>query len=178
MIRGTEESTSSTSDNLEMSGEEEIGKEIVKLKYFADQTDWLLEGKDFKEIEIVVSKVKEIHGKMTNIILQFEEMNIDAGKSARAVRHWKKETKEKFLRQLHNKERLSTALKEIEEQDKEEENRCKDTEFHLQTRRVIEQQKLQGEFERKLSEEKYEREQQILEYRMKTELRLTERKLE
>ena len=50
MIRETEESTSLTSDELdvEMSGEEEIGKEIVKLKYFADQTDELLEGKDFK----------------------------------------------------------------------------------------------------------------------------------
>ena len=40
--------------------------------------------------------------KIFNIILQFEEMNIDAGKSARAIRQWKKETKEKFLRQLHN----------------------------------------------------------------------------
>ena len=63
MIRETEESTSSTSDNLEMSGEEEIGKEIVKLKYFADQTDELLEGNDFKEIEVVVSQMEEIHGK-------------------------------------------------------------------------------------------------------------------
>ena len=42
----------------------------------------------------------------------------------------------------------------------------------------IEQQKLQAEFERKLNEEKYEREKQILEQRMKAELRLTERKLE
>ena len=69
-------------------------------------------------------------------------------------------------------------LQEREKQDKEEENRCKDIEFDLQTRRVLEQQKLQAEFERKLSEEKYEREQQIVEHRMKAELRLTERKLE
>ena len=47
MIRETEESTSSTSDDLEMSGEEEIGKEIVKFKYFADQTDELLEDARF-----------------------------------------------------------------------------------------------------------------------------------
>ena len=47
MIRETEESTSSTSDDLEMSGKEEIGKEIVKLKYFADQTDKLLEDARF-----------------------------------------------------------------------------------------------------------------------------------
>ena len=125
MIRETEESTSSTSDDLEMSGKEEIGKEIVKLKYFADQTDELLEGKEFKEIEVVVSKMEEIHGKISNLILQFEEMNIDAGKSARAVRQWKKETKEKFLRQLHNKERLNTALKEREKQDKEEKTDAK-----------------------------------------------------
>ena len=38
-----------------MSGEEEIGEDIVKLKYFADQRDEVLEGKDVKEIEVVVS---------------------------------------------------------------------------------------------------------------------------
>ena len=181
MIKETEESTSLTSDelDLEMSGEEEIGKEIVKLKYFADQTDELLEGKDFKEIELVVSKMEEIHGKISNLILQFEEMNIEAGKSARTIRQWKKETKEKFLRQLHDKERLNTALKEKGKQDKEEENRCKDREADQYARRVIEQQqRLQAEFELRLSKEKYEREQQILEHKMKAELRLTERKLE
>ena len=47
MIRETEESTSSTSDDLKVTGKEEIGKEIVKLKYFADQTDELLEDARF-----------------------------------------------------------------------------------------------------------------------------------
>ena len=167
MIRETEESTSSSSDELEMSGEEEIRKEIVKLKYFADQTDELLEGKDFKEIEVVVSKIEEIHGKISNLILQFEEINIEAGKSARAVRQWKKEIKEKFVGQLHNKERLVTALREREKQDKEKESRSKEREFNLQTKRFLEQQELQAEFERKFSEEKFQREQQILEHRMK-----------
>ena len=178
MIRETEESTSSSSDELEMSGEEEIRKEIVKLKYFADQTDELLEGEDFKEIEVVVSKLEEIHGKISNLILQFEEINIEAGKSARAVRQWKKEIKEKFVGQLHDKERLVTALREREKQDKEKESRSKEREFNLQTKRFLEQQELQAEFERKLSEEKFQREQQILEHRMKAKLRLTERKLE
>ena len=44
MIREAEQSTSSTSDELEVSGEEQISKEIVNLKYFANQTDELLEG--------------------------------------------------------------------------------------------------------------------------------------
>ena len=39
MIRETEESTSATSDEMKRSGEEEMGKEIAKLKYFAHQTD-------------------------------------------------------------------------------------------------------------------------------------------
>ena len=172
-----EESTSSTSYELEMSGEEAIGKEIVKLKYFADQMDELLEGRDFKEINAVVSKMEEIHRKISTLILQIQELNTDAGKSARAVRRRKKEAKEKFLRQLQDNKRFIIALKEREKQDKEEENRCKSREFDLQARRFIEQQKLQAEFERKLSEDKYEREQQILEHRMKVELRLTERKL-
>ena len=44
MIREAEQSTSSTSDELEVSGEEQISKEIVNLKYFANQTGELLEG--------------------------------------------------------------------------------------------------------------------------------------
>ena len=87
MIKETEECTSLTSDelDLEMSGEEEIRMEIVKVKYFSDPTDELVEGKDFKEIELVMSKMEEIHRKISNLILHFEEMNIEAGKSARAV---------------------------------------------------------------------------------------------
>ena len=78
--------------------------------------------------------MEEMYGKISNLILQFEEINIDAGKSARAVRQWKKETKEKFLRQLHNKKRLTTALNEREKAGKEEENRWKDIKFDLKAR--------------------------------------------
>ena len=53
----------------------------------------MLEDKDFKEFEVVVSKIEEIHGKISTLILQVKEMNLDSGKSARAVRQWMKEEK-------------------------------------------------------------------------------------
>ena len=142
------------------------------------KTNELLEGNDYREIEIVTKRIEQIHGKISDLILQFEELKIDEGKSARAVRHWKKETKEKFFRQLDDKERLFVALKENENKIKEKETRAKEREFHLQEERVIAQQRLQADFERKLSEEKYSREQQIWERRMEAEMKLAERKLE
>ena len=107
----------------------EIEKEITKLTYFTDQTDELLEGNDYREIEIVTNRIEQIHGKISDLILQFVELKIDEGKSARAVRQWKKETKDKFLRQLDDKERLIAALKENENRIKEKETRAKEREF-------------------------------------------------
>ena len=63
-------------------------------------------GNDYREIEIVTKRREQIHGKISDLILQFEKLKIDEGKSAWAVRQWKKETKEKFLRQLDDKEGL------------------------------------------------------------------------
>ena len=166
-----------TSEETEKLRDLEIEKEITKLTYFTDQTSELLEGNDYKEIEIVTKRIEQIH-KISDLILQFEELKIDKGKSARAVRQWKKETKEKFLRQLDDKERLIVAWKENENKIKKKETRAKEREFHLQEERVIAQQRLQAGFERKLSEEKYSREQQIWEKRMEAEMKLAERKLE
>ena len=69
-------------------------------------------------------------------------------------------------------------MKENENKIKEKENRAKEREFHLQEERFIAQQRVKADFERKLSEEKYSREQQIWEKRMKAEMKLAERKLE
>ena len=95
-----------------------------------------------------------------------------------AVRQWKKETKEKFLRQLDDQERLIVTLKENENKIKEKETRAKEREFHLQEERFIAQQRLQADFERKLSEEKYSREQHIWEKTMEAEMKLAGRKFE
>ena len=34
--------------------------------------------------------MEQIHGKTSNLILQFEKINVDAGMSAGAVRQWKR----------------------------------------------------------------------------------------
>ena len=175
---GDKQGRPTSSQEIEKLRDFEIEKEIIKLTYFTDQTNELLEGNDYREIEIVTKRIEQIHGKISDLILQFEELKIDEGKSARAVRQWKKETKEKFLRQLDDKERLIAALKENENKIKEKENRAKEREFHLQEERFIAQQRLQADFERKLSEEKYSREQQLWEKRMEAEMKLAERKLE
>ena len=84
-----------------------------------------------------------------------------------------KETKEKFLRQLDDKERRIAALKENENKFKGKETRTKEGEFNLQER-FIAQQRLQADCEGKLSEEKYSREHQIWEKRIEVEMKLAE----
>ena len=49
----TEKDIRPTSEEIERSREIEIEKEITKLTYFTDQTNELLEGNDYREIEIV-----------------------------------------------------------------------------------------------------------------------------
>eukprot|EP00795_Rhopilema_esculentum_P000677 gene677-biopygen7196 len=74
-----------TSEEIEKLRDLEIEKEITKLTYFTEQTNELLEGKDYREIEIVTKRIEQIHGKISDLILQFEELKIDEGKSARAI---------------------------------------------------------------------------------------------
>ena len=41
----------------------------------------------------MTNRIEQIHGKISDLILQFEELEIDEGKSAKAVRQWKKKQK-------------------------------------------------------------------------------------
>ena len=59
--------------------EKEIDKEIQKLKYFLDETDDLIQLKDYTEMEIANRRAEKIVGRLSDLISQAEEMKIDHG---------------------------------------------------------------------------------------------------
>ena len=52
--------------------EDEINKEISKLKYFLEEADELIERKDYDEMEILDKQTGKIINKLTDIIAQTE----------------------------------------------------------------------------------------------------------
>ena len=70
-----------------------IDKEIAKLKYFLEETDQIITEKNYGEMEAVnINRAAKILDKISELILQAEELKIDNGKTSRSVRQWKKET--------------------------------------------------------------------------------------
>ena len=91
--------------------ESEIQKEINKLKYFLEETDDLIQIKDYTEMEIVTKRADKIVDTLSDLISHAEELKIDSGASSRSVRQWKKDIKSSYAALIADKERLSKTLK-------------------------------------------------------------------
>ena len=61
--------------------EHEIQKEINKLKYFLEETDDLIQIKDYTEMEIVTKRAEKIADRLSDLISHTEELKIDSGVS-------------------------------------------------------------------------------------------------
>ena len=86
----------------------EIDKEIEKLKYYLEESDELIKIEDLLEIEIINKRSELIHDMLCNIVDQVHKVNIDRGvETARAVRQWKKDTKEKYAPWIHQMQKIS-----------------------------------------------------------------------
>ena len=73
--------------------QDEIQKEINKLKYFLEETDDLIQIKDYTETEIVTKRAEKIADRLSDLVSHTEELKIDSGVSPRSVRQWKKDVK-------------------------------------------------------------------------------------
>ena len=75
----------------------EVEKEIEKLKYYLEESDEIIEEGDFVEIEVTHNRTTAIHDKLCNLIAHVQELKIERGiETARAIRQWKKDTKERL----------------------------------------------------------------------------------
>lgn len=151
--------------------EEEIDKEISKLKYFLEEADELIESKDYVEIDILRKRADKIINKLSDIIAQTEELKLDHGITPRTVRQWKKDVRSKYLSLIKENERLTRALKGEQEQLERESER----------KQVELDQKRQEQHERRMAEfrqRQEERERQLWEEKFEAELRMTQQKIE
>ena len=148
-----------------------IDKEIAKLRYFLEETDQIITEKNYGEMEAVNNRAAKILDKISELILQAEELKIDNGKTSRSVRQWKKETKSKYAEFIEHKERLVQQLK------KNQENL--EREIEVQRLETEERQLYQQEQRRaELREAQEERERQLWKEKNEAELQTTQKKLE
>ena len=108
-------------DNEEQSDEKqrlpkEIDKEIDKVKHFMEEIDELVEIQDYSDMELVNKRAVKIIIKLSDLILQTEELNIERGSSHRTVRQWRKDIKSKYAASVSENETLKKCLDEREEE--------------------------------------------------------------
>ena len=151
--------------------EGEIQKEINKLKYFLEETDDLIQIKDYTEMEIVTKRADKIVDRLSDLISHAEELKIDSGASSRSVRQWKKDIKSSYATLIADKERLSKTLKNRQEEIKEA----------FERRQLESKREQQQEEERQAAEfrvRKEDHEGQMWQEKFEAELEMTHKRLE
>ncbi|XP_028415672.1 uncharacterized protein LOC114539136 [Dendronephthya gigantea] len=145
--------------------ETKMNKEIEKLKYYLEQTDELIEERDYKEIETVSKRSEFILDEIYNLVSTMQELKLDRGEyTARAIRQWKKTAKETYSPWVLELSKLQNILaKRKEEITFEETSRKRDT---------------MREEEEHHREEIRRQERQLWQEKLQAELETTERKLE
>ena len=81
MSDGEENADTRHSCDDEQQLEKEIDMEILKLKYFLDETDELIKLRDYTEMDIANRRAEKIEGKLSDLVSQVEELKIDSGVS-------------------------------------------------------------------------------------------------
>ena len=167
------ESEETATDNCEDEQrlEKEIDKEIQKLKYFLDETDDLIQLKDYTEMEIANRRAEKIVGRLSDLISQAEEMKIGHGMSVRLVRQWKKDVKARYSAFTADKERLAKFLNNRQEEMDEE----------MERKQLEAKREQQREEEHRLSElclRQEEHERHMWQEKFEAELEATHRRLE
>ena len=162
------------SDGEEVSEDEqrlvkEIDKEINKLKYFLEETEELIEIKDYTEMEIVNKRAGNIITNLSDLVSQTEELKIERGLSPRSVRQWKKDIKSKYAALVNENERLRKCLGDREEEITRRKEDLKRNQQIEDERRLYELRERQQQHEREWWKEKLEGELRVAEKKLEME---------
>jgi hypothetical protein len=149
-------------ETAEKQKEVEIDKEIEKLKYYLEPIDDIIEEGDYAEIEVVKKRTDAIFDKVNNLVASVQELEIDRGaETQRAIRQWKKDTKDKYAQWVPKMNKLSQILeKRQREIDDEAERRKQNVQREKDEQRLIELREREKLTERKIEMEKQSSEKQ------------------
>ena len=104
----------------------EFEKEIEKLKYYLEESNEIIEQEDFVEIEVTHKRTTAIHDKLCNLIAHVQELKIERGiETARAIRQWKKDTKERYAPWTLQMGKIENAMNQRREEIQDEIDRKK-----------------------------------------------------
>lgn len=143
----------------------QVDKEIEKLKYYLEESDEIIEEGDFVEIEVTHNRTTAIHDKLCDLIAHVQELKIERGiETARAIRQWKKDTKERFAPWTLQMGKIENAMSQRRKEIQDEIDRKK---AHEQSVRDLRRQ-----------EELRDREREMWEEKFNAELTMTEKKIE
>ena len=108
-------------------------------------------------MDIANRRAEKIVGKLSDLILQAEELKIDHGVCPRSVRQWKKDVKARYSSFLVDKEKLEKFLnnrqEEIEEEMERKRFEAKQEERREEESRLTELRLRQEEHERRMWQE-------------------------
>ena len=142
-----------------------IKKEIEKLEFFLEDAKESYENKDHEKLKTVLNKCNTIHDKLNELITNLQELKLELGNStARAIRQWKKNLKSTYAPLVERKMELQRAM---DQKQKEESETATEECLQIKYRK-------EEEFRRMM----HEKEKELLEVRMRAELKLTEKKME
>ena len=151
--------------------EDDINKEISKLKYFLEETDELIRNKDYDEMGNLHKWADKIIDKLADTIAQAEELKLDLGVTPRAVRQWKKDVRSRYLSLVQDKNKLS---REIQDKQRDLEREREQQQAELEERRQQHHERRMAE----LRERQEEHERRLWEEKMEAKLRMTQQKME
>ena len=142
----------------------EIDKEIQKLVYYAESFDETRNEEDLDEMKITRDRGTAIVDKINTLVANCQELKIEHGETARNVRQWRKEIKEKYMPLVEGLRKFSEAYDEKQRQINDEIERKK--------------QEAEREKEERRQQQIRDRERETWEEKFNAELRMTERKIE
>jgi chemotaxis protein histidine kinase CheA len=178
----SDEETSEITNTGEQKLEGDIEREISKLEYFLEETDDVIEAKNYSEMEAINNRAGKIIEKISELISQTEELKIDNSKTAHSVRQWKKDTKSKYSALIEVREKIVQQLKKKQEEDGETElQRLESQDKQLRQEELRRDRLREAQEERRrarLREAQEERERQFWQEKHEAELRMTQRKIE
>ncbi|XP_048575296.1 uncharacterized protein LOC116604510 [Nematostella vectensis] len=162
---GDPEPRESVDTDPELELNNRIDKEIEKLTFYLEDTDEMINSCDFEKMKMTSERTSQINARLNSLILELQELKLDLGKyTARAIRQWKKDTKDRYSMLLDNRDRM---VRRLEEENKRE----------IQIAEA-EKYKLKFEQEERLHREVQQREKELWEERLQAEIRVAEKKLE
>ncbi|CAB4036892.1 RNA cytidine acetyltransferase-like, partial [Paramuricea clavata] len=89
--------------------------------FWTEPADELIESKDYEEMAIVAQRTATICETLTDIILNAVELKIELNMTPRGVRQWRNDVKSSYSTLLEEREKIIEALRERDQEIKQDE---------------------------------------------------------